>query len=91
MKRVWNKDVPIVLDRDCPLDAADVVSELQRAPFHPRIDYLDMFMQLGYVTQFTTAWALAPIPSMINNLLELRGDVLKMTTGFRRPIPVREK
>lgn len=40
---------------------------------------------------FTTAWALAPVCAVINNVLEIRGDCFKLMFGNRRPVPVEDK
>mmetsp|Transcript_6431 Transcript_6431/g.22938 ORF Transcript_6431/g.22938 Transcript_6431/m.22938 type:complete len:1202 (-) Transcript_6431:30-3635(-) len=68
-------------------DANEVIVQCERAEFHPRTDYLDMMMQFGYVTMFTTAWALAPVTALVNNVLEIRTDAFKVLRNLQRPDP----
>merc|ERR1712070_682358 len=44
-----------------------------------------MGIQFGYVTMFSAAFPLAPILALINNVIELRTDALKMLSLTRRP------
>ena len=49
-------------------------------------DYLEMIIQIGYVTLFAGAFPLAAPLSIICNVLELYSDVFKLTYITRRPI-----
>lgn len=44
-------------------------------------------MQFGLVTFFVTAFPLAPLCALINNIIELRLDAFKFTNRYRRPVP----
>lgn len=48
-------------------------------------------MQYGFVTIFVTAFPLAPLFALINNVLEMRLDAKKFIKYYRRPIPQRVK
>ena len=48
-------------------------------------DYLEMIVQLGYVTLFAGAFPLAAPLSVICNILELYSDIFKLTFITRRP------
>ncbi|CAK5065461.1 unnamed protein product [Meloidogyne enterolobii] len=53
----------------------------------PLDDYLEMFIQLGYVLLFSPAFPLAPLCAFLNNLLEARVDAFKLCALHRRPWP----
>lgn len=46
-------------------------------------------MQYGFVTIFVTAFPLAPLFALINNVLEMRLDAKKFIKYYRRPVPQR--
>lgn len=49
-------------------------------------DYLEMIIQIGYVTLFAGAFPLAAPLSILCNILELYSDIFKLTYITRRPI-----
>lgn len=48
-----------------------------------------MVTQFGYVALWSTIWPLAPVMSLLNDVLELRSDAYKITVHNRRPVPNR--
>uniref|UniRef100_A0A1Y1MA25 Anoctamin n=2 Tax=Photinus pyralis TaxID=7054 RepID=A0A1Y1MA25_PHOPY len=54
-------------------------------------EYLEMVLQYGFVTIFVTAFPLAPLFALINNILEMRLDAQKIIKYYRRPVPQRVK
>ncbi|XP_030747192.1 anoctamin-1-like isoform X2 [Sitophilus oryzae] len=54
-------------------------------------EYLEMVLQYGFVTIFVTAFPLAPLFALINNVLEMRLDAKKFIKYYRRPVPQRVK
>uniref|UniRef100_A0A0X3QE59 Anoctamin n=1 Tax=Schistocephalus solidus TaxID=70667 RepID=A0A0X3QE59_SCHSO len=48
-------------------------------------DYLEMFIQFGFVSMFTCAFPICGLLALLNNILELRGDAWKLVVIFRRP------
>ena len=46
-------------------------------------DYMDMSMQMGYVLLFSIAWPLSALCASVNNILEIRSDLFKVTLGRR--------
>lgn len=44
-----------------------------------------MFVQFGYVVLFSSAFPLAALCALVNNLIEIRSDALKLCTGLQRP------
>uniref|UniRef100_A0A7N4NWL1 Anoctamin n=1 Tax=Sarcophilus harrisii TaxID=9305 RepID=A0A7N4NWL1_SARHA len=51
----------------------------------PFQDYQEMFVQFGYVVLFSSAFPLAALCALINNLIEIRSDAFKLCTGLQRP------
>ncbi|KAI7859678.1 calcium-activated chloride channel-domain-containing protein [Circinella umbellata] len=54
-------------------------------------DYVEMVIQFGYVSMFSTVWPLTGLCCMFNNWIELRGDAIKICKYTRRPIPYRSE
>lgn len=48
-------------------------------------DYQEMFIQFGYVVLFSSAFPLAAMCALINNIIEIRSDALKLCTSLQRP------
>ena len=48
-------------------------------------DYLEMFIQFGYVTLFSSAFPMAAMCALINNVIEIRSDAFKLCMTFQRP------
>ncbi len=51
-------------------------------------DYIEMIIQLGYITLFASAYPLAPFVAIIANFIELRLDAFKLTYVTMRPRPM---
>lgn len=47
-------------------------------------EYLEMVLQYGFVTIFVTAFPLAPLFALINNIFEMRLDAKKLLVHYRR-------
>lgn len=48
-------------------------------------------MQFGFVTLFVSAFPLAPLFALLNNILEIRVDAYKYVVTTRLPIPERAR
>ncbi|XP_061172971.1 anoctamin-8-like [Saccostrea echinata] len=48
-------------------------------------DYLEMFIQFGYVTLFSSAFPLAALCALLNNIVEVRSDAFKLCMTYQRP------
>jgi anoctamin-8 len=48
-------------------------------------DYLELIIQFGYVLLFSSAFPLAAICALINNLIEIRSDAFKLCVVYQRP------
>ncbi|CAH0385138.1 unnamed protein product [Bemisia tabaci] len=53
------------------------------------VEYLEMVMQYGFVTIFVSAFPLAPLFALLNNIFEMRLDAQKFLRFYRRPVPHR--
>ncbi|KAF9172040.1 hypothetical protein BGX21_006356 [Mortierella sp. AD011] len=49
-------------------------------------EYRELVIQFGFCTLFVTAFPVAPIFALLNNILEIRVDAYKLLTQHRRPI-----
>ncbi|XP_065837572.1 anoctamin-4-like isoform X2 [Oscarella lobularis] len=52
-------------------------------------EYLEMIIQFGFITIFVSAFPLAPLFALLNNILEIRLDAYKFVTLLRRPVSQR--
>lgn len=52
-------------------------------------EYLEMVLQYGFVTIFVSAFPLAPLFALLNNIFEMRLDAKKLLTYYRRPVTQR--
>jgi len=52
-------------------------------------DYAEMVTQFGYTCMFSIMWPLAPVASLVNNIIEIRSDWFRLTENCRRPRSVR--
>lgn len=48
-----------------------------------------MFVQFGYVVLFSSAFPLAAVCALVNNIIEIRSDAFKLCSGFQRPFGCR--
>ncbi|XP_026468140.1 anoctamin-8 [Ctenocephalides felis] len=48
-------------------------------------DHLEMLVQMGYVVLFSSAFPLAALCALLNNLLEIRSDAFKLVHVHQRP------
>lgn len=48
-------------------------------------EYLEMFLQFGYVFLFSSVFPLAAVWALLNNITEIRSDAFKMCRVFQRP------
>ena len=48
-------------------------------------DHLEMLVQFGYVTLFSSAFPMAALCALLNNVIEIRSDAFKLCMTFQRP------
>lgn len=63
--------------------------ESLREPYNVHEDLQQMVTQFGYLALFCPIWPLVPLGFLINNWIELRSDLLKISIDHQRPDPVR--
>uniref|UniRef100_A0A0K0G4Y5 Anoctamin n=1 Tax=Strongyloides venezuelensis TaxID=75913 RepID=A0A0K0G4Y5_STRVS len=61
------------------------IQSLMNAYERPLDDYLEMFIQFGYVLLFSPAFSLAAFCALINNFFEIRVDAFKLCNTVQRP------
>lgn len=49
-------------------------------------DYLEMFVQFGYVVLFSSVYPIAAFWAVFNNILEIRADAFKLCMVYQRPM-----
>lgn len=67
------------------------VKDLKLLEFRSRdlsTEYLEMVLQFGFITLFSTVFPLAPLFALLNNICELRLDAKKILRYYRRPVLV---
>ena len=53
-------------------------------------DYIELAIQFGFATLFSSAFPLAPLCAFLNNLFEIRLDAQKYTKYKMRTVPNRK-
>ncbi|KAG2180172.1 hypothetical protein INT43_003961 [Umbelopsis isabellina] len=66
-----------------------VYDEVAMEEYNIYTDYVEMVIQFGYVSVFSTIWPLTALCCLINNMIEIRGDAIKVCKYTRRPTPRR--
>jgi anoctamin-10 len=66
-----------------------VCEDLELDEYDQFDDYMEIVIQLGYVTLFASAYPLASLVSIAANWVEVRSDCFKLTKVCRRPGSVR--
>ncbi|GFO46290.1 anoctamin [Plakobranchus ocellatus] len=66
------------------LTQAEVESEMKKYDGTLE-DYLEMVIQFGYVTLFSSAFPLAALCALVNNVIEIRSDAFKLCITHQRP------
>lgn len=54
-------------------------------------DYLEMYIQFGYVVLFASVAPLAAFAALLNNIIEIRLDAFKLCVVYKRPLAKRAK
>ena len=67
----------------------EVVAEYMQDEYESYDDYIEMVVQLGYITLFAAAFPLAAPLSLAANFVEIRTDGFKLAFNTRRPHAVR--
>ena len=70
-------------DGDAP--TSSLQKDANKEEYEQFDDYIEMIIQLGYITLFASAYPLAPFVALIANIIEMRLDVFKLTFVSLRP------
>lgn len=54
-------------------------------------DYLEMFVQFGYVVLFSSVYPISALWAVMNNIVEIRADAFKLCKVYQRPMGKRVK
>jgi uncharacterized protein (DUF2062 family) len=68
-----------------PATLAEIVEDLDKDDYDQFDDYMEIVIQLGYVTLFASAFPLASLLAILANWVEIRSDAFKMGRLLRRP------
>mmetsp|Transcript_30118 Transcript_30118/g.61431 ORF Transcript_30118/g.61431 Transcript_30118/m.61431 type:complete len:747 (-) Transcript_30118:50-2290(-) len=68
---------------------APLGEEAELDPYEEFDDYLEMIIQMGYVTLFASAYPFAAFIAIFANLVEIRTDILKISKVCMRARPTR--
>lgn len=99
MKKQWSFDegrttcldyIPQISPEDTRLEEAANEGEMEVYE-ETYDDYLEMFIQFGYVVLFSSVYPAAAFWAVFNNILEIRADAFKLCVVFQRPWSKRVK
>lgn len=65
--------------------------DMQQAPYDAFEDYMEMVIEFGYILLFAGVFPLAAALSLVNNVIEMKSDLFKLTFVVRRPDVVRAR
>lgn len=84
------QDVPEIPEDDSRIEDARKEGEMDcyEGTFD---DYLEMFVQFGYVVLFSSVYPISAVWAVLNNILEIRGDAFKLCKVSQRPMTRRVK
>jgi anoctamin-10 len=66
-----------------------LVADADRDDYEQLDDYMEIVIQLGYVTLFASAYPLASLIAIVANLVEIHADCFKLTHVCQHPCPMR--
>ena len=66
-----------------------ILDDLDKDSYEQFDDYMEIVIELGYVTLFASAYPLASLVSIAANWVEIRSDCYKVAHLCQRPIPYR--
>lgn len=67
------------------INSKEVIQQLENEEYETFDDYLEIVLEFAYMVLFAEAFPLAPLFILIVNNIELRSDIFKLTTVFKRP------
>ncbi|KAL3281714.1 hypothetical protein HHI36_004918 [Cryptolaemus montrouzieri] len=84
------ESLPTLAAHDPRVEAADIEANMDvyEETFD---DYLELFVQFGYVFLFSSVYPMAAVWALINNVIEIRADAFKLCQICQRPMSRRVK
>jgi hypothetical protein len=73
------------------INRKDIFKQLNGKDYDTFDDYLDLVLEHGHLILFAECFPLAPIIVLIVNSIELRSDMLKLSTVYKRPQFIRKR
>lgn len=83
-RRPKSDSSPKVSKKTASVDAAELESMLNTYDSTYE-DYLEMFIQFGYVVLFACVFPIGALCAFLNNIIEIRSDAFKLCVTCRRP------
>lgn len=78
-----------------PADDSRIKQALEEGEMEPYEetfdDYLELYIQFGYVFLFSSVYPIAAFWAVLNNVLEIRADAFKLCKVYQRPMSRRVK
>lgn len=84
------KSLPQITIDDSRLDSANKEGEMEDYE-GTYDDYLELFIQFGYIFLFSPVYPIAAFWALFNNILEIRADAFKLCKIYQRPMSRRVK
>ena len=66
----------------------EILQEASKADFDLSEEFVEMSLQFAFIAFFSLVFPLGPLCAAINNIFELRVDLIKMTNVERRAVPL---
>ena len=79
------KGSPDFLRSDLQVDRQKVLSQIAAEEFDTFDEYLEIIVEFGYMILFSDIIPLAPLIILFFNAFEIRSDMYKLCTNYRRP------
>ncbi|ODQ82809.1 hypothetical protein BABINDRAFT_77028 [Babjeviella inositovora NRRL Y-12698] len=68
---------------------ADVRAQIELRAYDVSEDYTQTVVQFGYLVMYAPVWSLSPLFVLVFALFQFKGDLFKVMTQVRRPLPER--
>lgn len=69
----------------------EIFEQIEMENYDTFDDYLEIVLEFGYLTLFAECFPLAPVFVLIVNSIELRSDIFKLATVYKRPNYIRKR
>ncbi|CAL4114068.1 unnamed protein product [Meganyctiphanes norvegica] len=88
-KKIQNND-EVKENQNCDIKKSPMITQTEKEADLECIqdaveDYLEMFIQFGYVSLFSSAFPLAAFWAFLNNIIEIKSDAFKFCNLYKRP------